>query len=122
MSKKLLENKPLKYLVITDPDGGHEGLQVGSITLKEAKKLLKTEDIIVYIFKMPTRMYNKPMLKYPLGEYYNYLEINNYTDDVMNSLNLINKQDIDFTEYIEITDKYNEIYKEYEYEISYKIV
>lgn len=25
MSKKLLGNKPIKYLVITNPDGGHAG-------------------------------------------------------------------------------------------------
>ena len=122
MSKKLLGYKPIKYLVITNPDGGHTGQSAGPITLKEAKKLLKTEDIVVYIFKMPSTMYNKPMFKYPLCEYYNCLEINNYTNDVWTSLNVINKEEKDFTEYIEITTEYNDIYKEYECKMSYKTI
>jgi len=51
MSKKLLGNqKPLKYLIITNPDGGHTGQSAGPITLKEAKQLLKNETVCVYIF------------------------------------------------------------------------
>jgi len=62
MSKKLLGNPlPLKYLVITNPDGGHTGQTAGKITLKEAKNLLKTEGICVYIFKVPTTMYHNLM-------------------------------------------------------------
>lgn len=122
MSKKLLGYKPIKYLVITNPDGGHTGQRAGPITLKEARQLLKNETICVYIFKMPSTMYNNPMFKYPLCEYYNCLEINNYTDDVWTSLNVINKEEKDFTEYIEITTEYNEIYKEYECKMSYKTI
>jgi len=112
-SKKLLGYKPIKYLVITNPDGGHTGQSVRPITLKEARQLLKNETICVYIFKVPTTMYHKLMFKYPLSEYYSCLEINNYKDDVWTSLNVINKEEKDFTEYIEITTEYNDIYKEY---------
>ena len=121
MSKKLLGNKLIKYLVITDHNR-HIEQHASSITLKEARKLLKTKDIVVYIFKMPSIMYNNPMFKYPLCEYYNCLKINNYTNDVWTSLNVINKEEKDFTEYIEITCEYNEIYKEYECKISYKTI
>lgn len=61
MSKKLLGYKPIKYLVITNSDGGHTGQQASSITLKEARQLLKNETICVYIFKVPTTMYNNLM-------------------------------------------------------------
>ena len=118
MSKKLLGNKPIKYLVITNPDGGH----TGPITLKEAKQLLKNKTICVYIFKVPTTMYHNLMFKYPLSEYYSCLEINNYTDDVWTSLNVINKEEKDFTEYIEITCEYNEVYNECEYNIKHKTI
>jgi len=123
MSKKLLGNpKPLKYLVITNPDGGHTGQNAGSITLKEAKQLLKNETICVYIFKVPTSMYHNLMFKYPLSEYYSCLEINQYKDDVWTSLNVINKEEKDFTEYIEIIGEYNEVYNEYEYNIKHKTI
>ena len=122
MSKKLLGNKPIKYLAITNPDGGHIGQQASSITLKKARKLLKTEDIVVYIFKMPSTMYNNPMFKYPLCEYYDCLKINNYTNDVWTSLNVTNKKEKDFTEYIEIICEYNEVYNECEYNIKYKTI
>lgn len=123
MSKKLLGNpKPSKYLVITNPDGGHAGQSAGSITLKEARQLLKNETICVYIFKVPIIRYHNLMLKYPLSEYYSCLEINQYKDDVWTSLNVINEEKKDFTEYIEIMGKYNEVCDEYEYNIKYKTI
>ena len=121
-SKKLLGDKPIKYLVITNPNGGHTGQSARPITLKEARQLLKNDTICVYIFKVPTTMYHKLMFKYPLSEYYSCLEINNYKDDVWTSLNVINKEEKDFTEYIEITTEYNDIYKEYKYKINYKTI
>ena len=45
---------------------------------------------------------------------YSRNEYNNYRDDVWISLNVINKQEKDFTEYIEIKTEYNDIYEEYE--------
>lgn len=121
-SKKLLGYKPIKYLVITNPDGGHTGQSARPITLKEARQLLKNETICVYIFKVPTTMYHKLMFKYPLSKYYSCLEINNYRDNVWTSLNVINKEEKDFTEYIEITTEYNDIYKEYECKMYYKTI
>lgn len=122
MSKKLLgKPEPLKYLVITNPDGGHTGQSVGPITLKQARQLLKGNDC-VYIFKVPSITYHNLMFKYPLGEFYNCLEINKYKDDVWISLNVVNSKEKDFSEYIEITQEYNEIYDEYEYKILYKII
>ena len=51
-SKKLLGVKPpSKYILITNPMGGHTGEYAVHITLKEAKKVLKDESITVYIFK-----------------------------------------------------------------------
>ncbi len=121
MSKKLLGNqKQLKYLIITNPDGGHTGQSAGPITFKEAKQLLKNETVCVYIFKVPTTMSHNFMFKYPLSEYYSCLEINQYKDDVWTSL--INKEEKDFEEYIEIIGEYNEVYNEYEYNIKYKTI
>jgi len=123
MSKKLLGNpKPLKYLVITNPDGGHTGQSAEPITLKEARQLLKNESICVYIFKVPTTMYHNFMFKYPLSQYYSCLEINQYKDDVWTSLNVINNEEKDFTEYIEIICEYNEVFNENEYNIKYKTI
>lgn len=123
MSKRLLgEPIPLGYLVITNPDGGHTGQTASRISLKDARKLLKTEDIIVYIFKVPKIMYGNFMFKYPLCEYYKCLEINNYESDVWTSLNVINKQEKDFTEYIELVREYNETIGYHEYKILYKTI
>ena len=123
MSKKLLGvSKPLKYLIITNPDGRHTGQSAGPITLKGARQLLKNETICVYIFKVPTTMYHNLMFKYPLSEYYSCLEINQYKDDVWTSLNVINKEEKNFTEYIEIIGEYNEVYNEYEYNIKHKTI
>jgi len=121
MSKKLLGNqKPLKYLIITNPEGGHTGQSAGPITLKEAKQLLKNETVCVYIFKVPTTMSHNLRFKYPLSEYYSCLEINQYIDDVWTSI--INKEEKDFEEYIEIIGEYNEVFNEYEYNIKYKTI
>jgi len=121
MSKKLLGNKLIKYLVITDHNR-HIEQQARSITLKEARQLLKNETICVYIFKVPTTTYHNFIFKYPLSEYYSCLEINQYKDDVWTSLNVKNKEEKDFTEYIEIICEYNEVYNEYEYYIKHKTI
>ncbi len=88
-SKKLLGiKKPSKYIIITEPDGGHTGQQADYITLQQAKKLLKDESEGVYIFKLPGLNYNGRFLKYPLCEYYDSLKINTLTDDVWVAFNI----------------------------------
>jgi hypothetical protein len=121
-SKKLLGiKKPSKYIIITEPDGGHTGQQANYITLQQAKKLLKDESAVVYIFKLPDLNYNGLFLKYPLCEYYDALKINTLTDDVWCSFNIesLKKKEKDFSEYIELNSSYNEVYKEWEIEIVY---
>ena len=108
-----------KYLIITNPDGGHTGQTAGSISLKDAKKLLKQSEYCVYIFSIPTNIHHNLMFKYPLSNYYNCLEINKYNNDVWISLNNINYQENDFSEYIEIVCEFNELYKNYEYIIKF---
>jgi hypothetical protein len=103
---KLLNSK---YLVINE----NTSHTVEYLSLKDAKQLI---DGNKFIFKMPTTMYHNPMFKYPLSKYYSCLEINQYKDDVWVSLNVINKQEKDFTEYIEI------VYKEPCYNIKYKTI
>lgn len=97
------------YLVINE-NTSHTAQYV---YLKDAKQLI---DGNKFIFKMPTTMYHNPMFKYPLSKYYSCLKINQYKDDVWVSLNVINKQEKDFTEYIEI------VYKEPCYNIKYKTI
>jgi len=123
MSKKLLGNPlPPNYVVITSPSGGHTGQTAGYITLQQAKKLLKDESIVVYVFKVPRMRYgNNQMLKYPLGEYYSALEINVANEDVyvsMNDENLKNNEK-DFAEYIELVSKYDEDGKQWVIDIVY---
>ena len=101
---KLLNSK---YLVI-NTNTSHTAEYV---SLKDAKQLI---DESKFIFKMPTTMYHNPMLKCPLSKYYSSLEINQYKDDVWVSLHVINKQEKDYTEYIEIVKEescYNIKYK-----------
>jgi hypothetical protein len=74
--------KKTNYIIITDPEGGHTGQQADYITLQQAKRLLKDESVIVYIFKIPRINYNGRFLKYPLCGYYDSLKINTLTDDV----------------------------------------
>ena len=121
-SKKLLGVKPpSKYILITNPMGGHTGEYAVHITLKEAKKVLKDESITVYIFKISSVKYSNILLKYPLCEYYNALEINILNDDVWCSFNVENLKNKkkDFSEFIELKTSYDEFYKEWKINIKY---
>ncbi len=116
--------KPLtNYILINNPDGGHTGQTSTYITFRQAKKLLKDETIIVYIFKIPKCKCNNLMLKYPLCEYYKCLEINDYINDVWTSMNVTNIKDTkdtkDFNEYIELVPSHCEIDNEWKFEIKY---
>ena len=55
-TKLLLVIKKTNYIIITDHEGGHTGQQ--------AKKLLSGENVLVYIFKIPSVNYNGRFLKY----------------------------------------------------------
>lgn len=83
-----MSSKKTKYIVFTDPDDGHTGQQADYITPQKAKKLLKDESVLVYIFKLPGLKYNPWLLKYPLCEYYSPLEINILNEDVWCSFNV----------------------------------
>jgi len=122
--KKLLGIKPpSKYIIITDPEGGHTGQSAGYITLQQAKKLLNDESVIVYIFKLPGVNYNSLLLKYPLCEYYDALNINILTEEwcYLNVENLKNKEK-DFSEYIELKPLYDNFYKKWEINMEYHVV
>jgi len=66
----------LKYIIISESN--HCGWLCDYVKLSEGKKLLKQEDIVVYIFKIE---YKNKMdivkLNYPFNQYYSCLEINN---------------------------------------------
>jgi hypothetical protein len=124
-SKKLLDiKKPSKYIIITEPDGGHTGQQANYITLQQAKKLLKNESVVVYIFKLPDLNYNGRFLKYPLCGYYDSLKINTLIDDEWVSFNVENlkNKEKDFSEYIELKSFYDDYYKEWKMNIEYHVV
>jgi len=124
-SKESLDiKKPSKYIIITEPEGGHTGQQADYIKLQQAKKLLKDESVVVYIFKLPSINYNGRFLKYPLCEYYDSLKINTLTDDVWCSFNVesLKKKEKDFSEYIELKPYYDVYYKEWKINIKYHIV
>ena len=113
-SKRILGLKPpSKYIIITDPKGGHTQQCADFITFRQAKKLLKDENVLVYIFKVANMNYNDILLKYPVGEYYNALEINILNDDVWCSLNVENlkNKEKDFSEFIKLKTSYDEFYK-----------
>jgi hypothetical protein len=119
MYKKNLLGDPIpksQYVVITD--GGH----IEYVTLQQAKKLLNDKSICAYIFKIPKISYcSRPMLKYPLGNYYSCSKINMITEEVWCSLNVENLRykEKDFSEYIKLKSNYNEYLKKWEIKIEY---
>lgn len=119
-----MSSKKTKYIIIADPEGGHTGQQADYITLQQAKKLLRDERVLVYIFKLPSVNYNGRFLKYPLCEYYDALKINTLTDDVWCSFNVENlkNKEKDFSEYIELKPFYDDDFKEWKINIEYRVV
>ena len=96
-----------------------------STILQQAKKLLKDESVIVYIFKIPKVKYcSGPLLKYPLNEFYSCLEINKVNDEVWCSFNVesLKNKKKDFSEYIELKSSYNEVTKKWKMNIEYNTV
>ena len=71
-----------QYILLSESN--HHGWVGSLITLAKAKRLLKIETEIFYIFhychgkKEPFRM----KIKYPMGEYYECLFINEYKEEV----------------------------------------
>jgi hypothetical protein len=112
------------YIIITDPEGGHTGQTAEYITLRQAKKLLKDDSVLVYIFKIPRLNYNGRFLKYPVGEYYDALKINILNEDVWCSFNIesLKKKEKDFSEYIELKPFYDDYFKEWKINIEYHVV
>ena len=82
-----------QYIVISEST--HYGWLCDYITLNNAKKLLKKEDIVVYIFKLSSTKMKNIKLKYPFNQYYSCLQINNI-------ITLNNNDDDDDDEYVEI--------------------
>ncbi len=122
--KSFVTKHPSKYILITNPMSGHTGEYAVFITLKQAKKVLKDESVVVYIFKIPSLTYCKGsgrLLKYPLGEYYNALEINTLNDDVWCSLNVENlkNKEKDFSQYIKLNTSFDDYYNEWKINIEY---
>ena len=94
----------LKYIVISNSN--HYGWNCGYITQSKASKLLKQEDIVVYIFKIEYK--NKKdiiKLNYPFNQHYSCLEIND-----INILNNIIKKEDDKDGVDAEDDEYVEIY------------
>lgn len=96
----------LKYIIISNSN--HYGWNCAYITPSKAIKLLKQEDIVVYIFKIEYK--NKKdivKLNYPFNQYYSCLEIND-----INILNNIIKNedvyDVNEVEYVNEDDKDDE--------------
>lgn len=124
MSSKIILGlkPPSKYILISNPIGGHSCQYASYITLRQAKKVLKDESVVVYIFKISNVNYcGGKLLKYPLCEYYNSLEINILNDDVWCSLNVENlkNKEKDFSEFIELKTSFDEFYKEWKLNIEY---
>jgi hypothetical protein len=72
-----------QYIVITETN--HYGWIAYFTTLSEAQKLLKIEGEIFYIFKycqVKKEIFNIK-IKFPIGEYYNYLHINEYVEELI---------------------------------------
>jgi hypothetical protein len=71
-----------QYIVLSESN--HYGWVGGFTTLAKAKKMLKIENETFYIFKCrhtkkdPLQM----KIKYPIGEYYDSLSINEYIEEV----------------------------------------
>ena len=116
------KKSPSKYIFITEPDGGHTGQCAEYITLRQAKKILKDDSVVAYIFKVSKLNYcSGRLLKYPLCEYYNALEINILNDDVWCSFNVENLKNKkkDFAEYIELKTSFDNFYNEWKIDIKY---
>ena len=73
---------PIKYIVLSESN--HYGWVGGFTTLTEAKKMLKIETETFYIFRYvhkKTELF-KMKIRYPIGEYYDGLSINEYKEEV----------------------------------------
>ena len=70
---------PIKYIVLSETN--HYGWVGGFTTLKEAKKMLKIETETFYIFKHVHKIFQMK-IRYPIGEYYDSLSINEYKEEV----------------------------------------
>jgi hypothetical protein len=75
---------PIKYIVLSE--SRHYGWVGGFTTLAEAKKMLKIETELFYIFRYVHKKTEPFQMKirYPIGEYYDALSINEYTEEVFN--------------------------------------
>lgn len=73
----------MKKLYIVLNESNHHGWIGYFETLAKVKRLLKIENEIFYIFELSNRKKNNFMIKikYPLGEYYKCLEINEYKEE-----------------------------------------
>ena len=72
----------IKYIVLSESN--HYGWVGGFTTLTEAKKMLKIETETFYIFKYvhkKTELFQMK-IRYPIGEYYDGLSINEYKEEV----------------------------------------
>lgn len=78
-----------QYIVITE--SRHSGWVGYECTLAKAKRLLKMEGEVFYIFKCVMSKEKTIRIKFPLSEYYSCLEINNFV-----------REDIE-SDYLEIT-------------------
>jgi hypothetical protein len=99
----------VRYLIFAE--SRHYGWNASYITFKEAKTILKMQDIDpVYIFKI-TGERSLLKFKYPLSEYYSFLQINHYENEVdMYLMTTMTNPDLcDFREYIEIDENGEEI-------------
>lgn len=79
----------IKYIVLSETN--HYGWVGELTTLAKAKKMLKIETEIFYIFRY---IYTKtePLnmkLRCPIGEYYDCLSINEYTEEILDEFILI---------------------------------
>ena len=72
----------IKYIVLSESN--HYGWVGGFTTLREAKKMLKIETETFYIFKYVHKKTEPFQMKirYPIGEYYDGLSINEYKEEV----------------------------------------
>lgn len=72
----------IKYIVLSESN--HYGWVGGFTTLTEAKKMLKIETETFYIFKHVHKKTEPFQMKirYPIGEYYDGLSINEYKEEV----------------------------------------
>ena len=78
----IIINMPIKYIVLSESN--HYGWVGGFTTLAEAKKMLKIETETFYIFKHVHKKTEPFQMKirYPIGEYYDGLSINDYKEEV----------------------------------------